>query len=669
MSIPDRRFEHHAPHASHDQPPAAPPTPSMPALDVALARLAQEDAVGQLRRRAGKMLVLGSENGDPMLDWVEAVPRLLADSVGLELVEMEARQLVARGIRHVIWAGMGGSVLAVRVLRSLGFCGDAVQLHPLDSTDPRALNQLVRQLTEAKDIMLPAIAASAVPGERQLAGAAQERDARAGMPGEDALCRALLADVLMIGVAMGKTSEEPISHLDWFAELLRRGGLPNDEHLLVMSIPDSYLEHYAQSHGIPRLALQLDGGSGTPGRMSAPATRVFLLPAALDLASRGAAPGSLRNVLAQAWAAYDLEGAATNPRRHPFVRLAAALAAAASAGACALWLVLPPELDGLRWWTEQLMEESLGKGGKGVVVFADQTLSTAALAADSGVRSFGGLRLRIAPASAPDGTEPLPTLGADRSDSDPAASTLTLYQPLLAGATPEERLAGLAAIFLGLQLSTALYGYLCDIAFAGQPAVEQYKRRARDLREMDDPIQVALAATVPYTEDRFRLLPPPSSAGASTAMPVAEALAAALTSRPTYLDLTINGEVSDEDMAALEAQLRQLGNDVLGVLVKLRRAPASYHSTEQSEMDGPAGLLSVRALAERSDAILLGAYDATFLRAQAVGTWMAMNEQGRTCFMLLYDGTNDELGPAICGYLASLARQLPIALPSGDGGA
>jgi hypothetical protein len=642
---------HHHSTPRAPQASSSPEHSSRPSPTAALARLAHEDVVGQLRRREGAMLRFGSENGVPMLDWVDAVPRLLSDPAQVETVEQEAQQLIARGIRHIVWAGMGGSVLAVQVLCALGFCGQSVRVHPLDSTDPRALNHLVRQLADSKGIVLPASASPA--------------GSKARMPAEDALYRTLLADVVMVGVAMGKTSEEPISHLDWFAELLRRGGLPAADHLLVMSIPDSYLERYAESHGIPRMPLQLDGGAGTPGRMSAPATRVFLLPAAIDLAARGAAPGTLRNMLAKAWATYDLDGAATSPREHPFVRLAAALASAATEGACALWLILPAELDPLRWWMEQLMEESLGKGGKGIVVFADQALAAAADAAAGPLHPLGDLRLRIVPESAPDGVEPPPTANiAGRSADGSATNIFTLYQPLLASETPVDKLAGLAASFLGLQLCMALFGYLYDIPFAGQPAVEQYKSRARALRAAGDPIQIALDATTPSVEGRIRLLPPPGAAGAPTTLSPTEMLAAVLTSRPTYLDLTINGEMPERDTAALETQLRQLGNTVLGVPVKLRHAPAAYHSTEQSEMDGPTGLVSVRALAEQSDASLLGSYDATFLRAQAMGTWMAMNEQGRPCFMLVYDGTDDDLGPGLIRFLITLTQ---LIAPPSDG--
>jgi hypothetical protein len=164
----------------------------------ALNRLVQEDAVGQLRRREGLMATLGSENGDLKLDWVEGIARLLVDQTLLEEVEEEARTLWRQGIRHLIWAGMGGSIITVRVLDRLGFCdgqqGQHVAIYPLDSTDPAALNTIVRRIAEAKQLTLPA----------------------PGIAPDAAWLRSLLGDVMMVGVSMGMTSEEPITHLTWF---------------------------------------------------------------------------------------------------------------------------------------------------------------------------------------------------------------------------------------------------------------------------------------------------------------------------------------------------------------------------------------------------------------------------------------------------------------------
>jgi hypothetical protein len=211
----------------------------------ALQHLIENDAVGQLRRRDGLMATLGSENGALKLDWVEGIGRLLADPTQVEEVEAEARDIWQRGIRHIIWSGMGGSVITVRVFCNLGFCNShdngQVSIYPLDSTDPAALNDIVRELAETKKLAVPT-------GEEA---------------SHSTFLRTLLGDVMMVGVSMGMTSEEPITHLEWFTDLLKQAGLRPAEHLLVMTLPDSYLDRFAHAQQAPSRPLQPDGGTGT----------------------------------------------------------------------------------------------------------------------------------------------------------------------------------------------------------------------------------------------------------------------------------------------------------------------------------------------------------------------------------------------------------------------
>ncbi|HET8907562.1 MAG TPA: hypothetical protein VFN11_11420 [Ktedonobacterales bacterium] len=592
------------------------------AIQARLRQLREDDAVGQLRRRDGLMAALGSEGGALKLDWVEGVARLLADPLALETVEAEARDIRARGIRHIIWAGMGGSVLTVRVLCELGFGGDlagaAITLHPLDSTDPAALNAIVRTIAAAKQLPLPADP------------------------------RALLHDVMMIGVAMGMTSEEPITHLTWFTELLDQAGLPPSEHLLVMTLPGSYLDLFAQEHHAPSRPLQLNGGTGTGGRMSAPATRVFLLPAALYLTSLSNASGQLRAVLQTAWDEYTLDEASAQPERHPFVRLAAALSAASSEDACRLLVRMPPGWGVLVSWLEQLLEESLGKGGKGIVVFDDQTLDQSAPA----YWREGMLRVHVV-------THPIEKIQASEATDE---RIWTLAQPSLASTDPRRRLAALAAGFLGWQLAMALYGYLHRIQFAGQPAVENYKARARALRQQRDPLAI-VSAWQPAQHDAGLTLLQPADAPTSEQSPALAFARALRTARAAgntlgYLDVTINGEAPASLLSSLSECTRVLGNSLLGVPVKLRQAPAAYHSTEQSEMDGPPYLVSLRLVARHSERCLMGAYTNTFLHAQAVSTWQAMMEAQRPCYLLVVEGALVDASEPLAAFFAQIERAL-----------
>jgi glucose-6-phosphate isomerase len=385
--------------------------------DDALRRLVDEDAVGQLIRADGRFAELGSDGGRPRLDWVSEVDRLLADPDALEPVEELARRLRGRGVRRVIWSGMGGSVNTVRALVELGFCrgdGNGIAVHPLDSTDPAALNELISML-----------------------GAA------------DGGLATLLADVHMVAVSMGITSEEPVSHATWFLDLLASAGLAAAEHLTVLTVDGSHLGRFAAAHGLPTRPVFLADRTGIPGRMSAPGTLVFLLPVALHFAGTGG--GQLRLVLREAWRRYDLAGTRADPRGSSFVRLAAALAAAARNGGCGLALSTVERQDGLLTWIEQLLEQSLGKGGKGVLVLRDQFLGDQTL----------GDRL----------------LGERRS----SGALLRLTVPEVAEADPVRRLAELAAMFLGWQLCAALYGYLHEIRVVDEPAVERYKAHTRRL--------------------------------------------------------------------------------------------------------------------------------------------------------------------------------------------
>src|SRR5919202_5647554 len=220
------------------------------AVAALLDRLRAEDALGQLLERRDKMAQLATEADDVKLDWVDGVAWTLALPEVLEELERQVAELPARGIRHLIWAGMGGSIQTVHVLKRLGMLDHPwFTVHPLDSTDPAALNHLLQRLCDAE-----------------------------GADVTEAGLATVLPRAMMVGVSMGMTSEEPITHLAWFDGLLREHGVDPAQHLLVMTLPDSFLDRFARERGAPMLPVQPNGESHTPGRMSAPSTRVFLLP-------------------------------------------------------------------------------------------------------------------------------------------------------------------------------------------------------------------------------------------------------------------------------------------------------------------------------------------------------------------------------------------------------
>ena len=152
-------------------------------VDAIVKRLAAEDVFGQLLHRSCRMAELGTEGDDIKLDWVDGVEKALGAPEQLRAVEAEAAGIVGQGIKQVIWAGMGGSVQTIYALKRMGYLDQPnLAIHPLDSTDPASVNRILDQI---------------------------------GAPGGKGLGE-VLQHTMMIGVSMGMTSEEPITHLAWF---------------------------------------------------------------------------------------------------------------------------------------------------------------------------------------------------------------------------------------------------------------------------------------------------------------------------------------------------------------------------------------------------------------------------------------------------------------------
>ena len=603
----------------------------------ALTRLIAEDALGQLLSRSGRMRELATEGDDVKLDWLAGVEQALAKRERLAAVETEAAAIARLGIRYVIWAGMGGSVQTVYALARMGFVSTgAIRVFPLDSTDPATLNVLLGRLAEAEGLALPASG-----------------------PIDAATLRPVLDRTLMMGVSMGMTSEEPITHLEWFDGLLREAGVaePSD-HIQVMTLPGSYLDNFARARGSRMTPIQLDSQNHTAGRMSAPATRVFLRPVALrlmgDALAAGETPACDGGLLAAGLGrAQRLGGVSTTlsaaaraefVRTDAFTRLAAWLSEAAASGRNKPLVLLPAGWEGFAPWLEQLVEESLGKDGKGLLIFYDQgPAANAAFGPD-----VVTLEVRVGGRS-----------HADAARLPAGGTGLVLDVPEDATAAPAG-LAEVAALCLGFERMVAVFGYLQGIVFAGQPAVEAYKRYARELREAPAPVRFESpesriathgSLTLYYeTPLQVGLVTPDALAAELAALGATGADAAGVIVALVrigrragwlrYLDFTFNGELAGEARAAFDRMRVTLANETLGIPGKLRTGPSDYHSTEQSETAGPAELLSIRWVALEHEPIRVGRYSDKFLLAQARGTWQAMADAGRPVLMVTLPALN-----------------------------
>jgi glucose-6-phosphate isomerase len=224
----------------------------------------------------------------------------------LATIEALRAQLHSEGIDRVVLAGMGGSSLAPEVICAT----DQVALTVLDTTDPGQV--------------------------------------------ADALAGDLARTVLVVSSKSGSTVETD-SHRRIFAAAFAAAGLDPAAHLVVITDPGSPLQQIAEVDGY-RSVITADPHVG--GRYSA-LTAFGLVPAGLagaDIAQLLDEAAELAPLLAQ------------DDPVNPALRLAAALAAGHTAGAEKVVLADSGSgIAGFADWAEQLIAESTGKEGTGLL--------------------------------------------------------------------------------------------------------------------------------------------------------------------------------------------------------------------------------------------------------------------------------------------------------------
>lgn len=246
------------------------------------------------------------------LGWLDAPDRARRDEAAL----LEAADVVRRdGTTDVVLVGMGGSSLYPALLAQSAIHDRAehtVRLHVLDSTDPAAVHRLETRL----DWSTTALIASSKSG----------------------------------------TTIETSCHLDRFCQVLADAVGPQAaQRVSVVTDPGSAFDERARRDGFAQVVA---GQADVGGRFSA-LTPFGLLPAAV----LGVTPS--RHV-ASAEAVLEA-GSSTDPARNHAAVLGAIMASAAQAGRDKLTLLVPDEAPGLGGWIEQLVAESTGKGGHGLI--------------------------------------------------------------------------------------------------------------------------------------------------------------------------------------------------------------------------------------------------------------------------------------------------------------
>jgi transaldolase/glucose-6-phosphate isomerase len=245
----------------------------------------------------------------------------VAETMVPAVAEIDAfvREVKAAGFRHVVVMGMGGSTMAPIVFKAAFEQSEqGLPMTILDTTDPGT----VRQVEEA------------VP----------------------------LAETLFIVASKSGTTAEPLAFGDYFyARLKELKGERAGENFVAITDPGSAFVTSATAQGYRRIFLNF---ADVGGRFSA-LSYFGLVPAALygiDIAE------VLRRTLGM-MRACGAEGAVGI---NPGLELGVALGVLAQHGRDKLTLVVPPVLEDLGLWLEQLIAESTGKEGKGILPVAGE---------------------------------------------------------------------------------------------------------------------------------------------------------------------------------------------------------------------------------------------------------------------------------------------------------
>ena len=448
------------------------------------------------------------------LGWLGIADEQLARIGELRRVAEDVRQA---GFRHVLLLGMGGSSLCPEVLAvTFGREPGWPELSVLDSTDP-----------------------------------AQVRACEA---------RVDLARTLFVVSSKSGTTLEPNIFKQYFFERVQQTVGPGKAGAQFVAItdPGSKLEKVARADGFRHV---LHGLPSIGGRYSA-LSDFGMVPAALMGLDVGRLLESARG-MARACAA--------PARDNPGAALGAILGVLASRGRDKVTLVASPGIHDLGAWLEQLLAESTGKAGKGLIPVDREPLGAPELYGRD--RLFAYLRLH----SAPDA-------GQDRAVERLQAAGHPVVRIDVPG--PYE----IAAEFFRWELATAVAGAILGINPFDQPDVEASKIATRRLTDQFEQTGQLPTETPILEADGIRLYADPRNAkdlagGGHTLAGVLRAHLARL--RPgdyaaflAYVEMTAGHEAS---LQAMRAHVR----DRHHVATCLGFGPRFLHSTGQAYKGGP----------------------------------------------------------------------------------
>lgn len=352
------------------------------------------------------------------LGWLDLPTSMRVDVPRLEAFFVEVE---VAGLERAVLLGMGGSSLAAETMaQTLDVAPNHLPLTVLDSTDPAQVQRAAGQGPLERTLFIVASKSGTTAEVDALYRYFRERLAAEAKP-----------------QAADEHAPEAAHRRDW------------RQQFVAITDPGTPLEKLARAEGFRAIYLN---PPDIGGRFSA-LSLFGLVPAAL-------VGVDLERLLARARDMALACRATVPPAENPGIVLGVVMGECARHGRDKLTLLTSPELSAFGPWAEQLIAESTGKHGVGIVPIADEPLLDPASYRDD--RLFVYLRLA----------------GADNSALDAhCAALVQAGHPVVA--LPLQGVYDLGGEFYRWEFATAVAGQRLGINPFDQPNVEAAKEHAR----------------------------------------------------------------------------------------------------------------------------------------------------------------------------------------------
>jgi transaldolase/glucose-6-phosphate isomerase len=554
------------------------------AVDNALTDWAKNDKVRRLWRADASLWSGADENH--WLGWLGITDDQVAHSSLLTSLAAEVKQA---GFKHALLLGMGGSSLCPEVLRlTFAKIEGFPELHVLDSTDPAQI-----KATEAKID--------------------------------------LKSTLFIVSSKSGGTLEPNIYKQYFFTRVKEVVGEKEaGNRFIAVTDPGSKMQHVAENDRFRHI---FAGVPSIGGRYSA-------------LSNFGMVPAAVMGIdivkfLNRTEEMVHACGATVPATENPGLVLGAILGTAANSGRDKLTIIASPGISDLGAWLEQLLAESTGKNGKGIIPVDRESVARPDNYGTD--RVFAYLRLESAP---------------DQSQDVAVAALEKAGHPVVRIAVQDPYAIG--EEFFRWEIATAVAGSIIGINAFNQPDVEASKVATRKLTSEYEATG-KLPAEEPFFEgDGVKLYADRRNADAlKQEKSLAEILKThfARAGQGDYFALLGYITMNPQNEAALQA-IRHSVRDKKKVATVLGFGPRFLHSTGQAYKGGPNTGVFLQITCDNAVDLPVPDQKYTFgvvKAAQARGDFTVLAERGRRALRV-------HLGKDVKAGLATLQAAVGQAL-------